>query len=141
MEPRPDNHLLKLCNEFPGFTNLQSHQPFGCSEPVMMSIPRSHADHPTDTIPTESLDDIKRLVSRCLPHLKGRPLINQAMCWCTDTPDAQWLLCRDPRWRGVILATGDSGHTFKMLPVVGRQVVDLIEGKVKRNIYDVMDSS
>jgi glycine/D-amino acid oxidase-like deaminating enzyme len=45
-------------------------------------------------------------------------------------PDARWLLCEHPRWRNLVLATGDSGHTFKMLPVVGREVVDLIEGKV-----------
>ncbi|OCF38305.1 sarcosine oxidase [Kwoniella heveanensis CBS 569] len=129
-EPRPDSHLLKLCNEFPGYTNIVEHQPFGAPNPIKMSVPRSHAAHPTDTMPTESLDEIKRLIEICLPHLKGRPLINQAMCWCTDTDDANWLLCEHPRWNGLVLATGDSGHTFKMLPVVGAQVADLIEGKL-----------
>jgi len=138
MEPR-DNGLLKLCNEFPGYTNLTTCRPFGATSDQLMSVPRSHADHPTDTMPTESLDDIKRLVSTCLPHLVDRPLINQAMCWCTDTPDARWLLCRDPRWANLILATGDSGHTFKMLPIVGREVVDLIENKVSRSPYSAND--
>jgi sarcosine oxidase/sarcosine oxidase/L-pipecolate oxidase len=31
----------------------------------------------------------------------------------------------------MILATGDSGHTFKMFSVVGKQVADLIEDKVR----------
>ncbi|WVQ85370.1 hypothetical protein IAT38_007535 [Cryptococcus sp. DSM 104549] len=137
-EPRAESHLLKLCNEFPGYTNFTSCTPFGASQPKSISVPRSHAQHPTDTMPTESLDEIKRLVKKCLPHLEGRELINQSMCWCTDTDDAQWLLCQDPRWKGLVLATGDSGHTFKMLPIVGGEVADLIEGKLseeKKNLW------
>lgn len=130
MEPRKESHLLKLCNEFSGYTNLTDIKPFGSATIQRISVPRSHASNPSDTIPTESIEDIKRLIKTCLPHLDGRPLINRAMCWCTDTPDARWLLCEDPRWKGLILATGDSGHTFKMLPIVGREVADLIEGKV-----------
>ncbi|WVR09687.1 hypothetical protein IAU60_006762 [Kwoniella sp. DSM 27419] len=137
-EPRQDNHLLKLCNEFPGYTNMTMHQPFGAPEPIRMSVPRSHANNPTDTMPTEALDEIKRLVDICLPQFKDRELINQAMCWCTDTDDAQWLLCEHPNWKNLVLATGDSGHTFKYLPVVGSEVADLIEGKLsdeKRHLW------
>jgi sarcosine oxidase/sarcosine oxidase/L-pipecolate oxidase len=134
MEPHPTSNILKLCNEFSGFTHLTPARPFGggSSSSPLISVPRSHADHPTDTIPTSSLSDIHALILTCLPHLQDKPLINQAMCWCTDMPDARWLLCEHPRWRNLVLATGDSGHTFKMLPVVGREVVDLIEGKVSR---------
>ncbi|KAK8869469.1 hypothetical protein IAR55_000033 [Kwoniella newhampshirensis] len=137
-EPRPDSHLLKLCNEFPGYTNYTTVQPFGAAKPIKLSVPRSHAQNPTDTMPTEVLDEIKRLVKKCLPHLEGRELINQAMCWCTDTDDANWLLCEHPRFKGLVLATGDSGHSFKMLPVVGNEVADLIEGKMpekKRQLW------
>jgi sarcosine oxidase/L-pipecolate oxidase len=134
MEPDPSTHLLKLCNEFPGYTNFQAATPFPQTTPQTISIPRSHAQNPTDTIPTESLNDIKALIAKCLPQFVGRPLINQSMCWCTDTEDAEWLLCHDPRWEGVVLATGDSGKTFKMLPVVGDEVVDLIEGKVSSRL-------
>jgi hypothetical protein len=132
MEPHPTSNILKLCNEFSGFTHLTPARPFGSnpSSSPLISVPRSHADHPTDTIPTSSLSDIRALIRTCLPHLRDRPIINQAMCWCTDMPDARWLLCEHPRWGNLVLATGDSGHTFKMLPVVGREVVDLIEGKV-----------
>ncbi|KIR43257.1 sarcosine oxidase [Cryptococcus deuterogattii 99/473] len=129
-EPRPDNHLIKLCNEFPGYTNYQEWTPFGATTPQKISVPRSHADNPTDTIPTEVLEEIQRLIKMCLPQFADRPLINQSMCWCTDTDDAKWLLCEHPKWKGLVLATGDSGHTFKMLPVVGGQVADLIEGKM-----------
>ena len=137
MEPRPDTYRLKLCNEFPGFTHLTKARPFPLTEDITMSVPRSHLSHPTDTIPSESIADLERLIDKCLPKFRGRELINQGMCWCTDTVDADWLLCEDPRWKGLVLATGDSGHTFKMLPVVGAQVADLIEGKVSQVVERV----
>lgn len=166
MEPEPSTAMIKLVNEFEGLTNVQPWRPFPRniagppfapsdpspfpSEPIPISVPRSHALNPTDTIPTECLAAIERLVDHCLPFLNDpetlrrtghtaegrRELVQRAMCWCTDTVDSNWLICRDPRWSHandsapVILATGDSGQTFKMFPVVGKQVADLIEGKV-----------
>ncbi|ORY23686.1 peroxisomal sarcosine oxidase [Naematelia encephala] len=130
IEPQASTGLLKLCNEFPGYTRMAKCHPFGLNRETVLSVPRSHAQHPNDTMPDEALDEIKRLVKICLPHLVGRPLINQSMCWCTDTPDANWLLCEHPRFPKLILATGDSGHSFNTLPVAGGEVVDMIEGKL-----------
>lgn len=150
MEPEPSTGMIKLVNEFAGYTNNQPWRPFPrniahslpyspfTSDPVTMSVPRSHALNPSDTIPTECAVAIESLVARCLPFLKGRQLIQKAMCWCTDTVDSNWLICRDPRWSTaeqsakVIIASGDSGQTFKMFPVVGKQVADLIENKVSQ---------
>jgi len=130
MEPEPQTGLIKLVNEFAGYTHNQECRPFPLKEDVVMSVPRSHADHPTDSFPEECEVAINKLIDTCLPHLSGRQIINRAMCWCTDTVDSQWLICEHPRYRGLVLATGDSGHTFKMFPVVGKQVADLLEGKV-----------
>ena len=52
-------------------------------------------------------------------------------CDTTDTDDAEWLFCEHPSCPGLFLATGDSGHSFTSLPVVGGQVADLLEGKVR----------
>lgn len=73
---------MKLCNEFPGYTRLYKAHPFGGKD-TTLSVPRSHATHPTDTMPAEGLDDIKRLIASLLPDLVGRDLINLKMCWCT----------------------------------------------------------
>ncbi|ODN80322.1 hypothetical protein L198_07822 [Cryptococcus wingfieldii CBS 7118] len=127
IEPSPTG-LLKLCNEFPGYTNLTPSTPYPLTTPTLLSSPRAHADHPTDTIPTESLLAIEKLIKVCLPWLEGRELVKQGMCWCTDTEDGNWLLCEDPRWEGLVLMTGDSGHSFNTLPQAGNEVVDLIEG-------------
>lgn len=129
MEPQPGTGIIKLVNEFSGYTHKVPCRPYPLKEDIIMSVPRSHAENPTDTFPTECEVAIRKLLDTCLPHLSGRELVNKAMCWCTDTVDSQWLICEHPEYKGLVLATGDSGHTFKMFPVVGKQVADLIEDK------------
>lgn len=69
--------------EFPGYTRIiDNFKPFGATKPGPLSVPRSHAIHPSDTMPEEGLDDIKRLIKTLLPELVGRPLIDAKMCWC-----------------------------------------------------------
>ncbi|WWC88909.1 uncharacterized protein L201_003824 [Kwoniella dendrophila CBS 6074] len=130
MKPEEDTNELKVVNEFSGYTHYQKVRPFGSNEEIRLSVPRSNAMNPTDTISTESLNAIKHLINLWLPQFKDRPLHKMAMCWCTDTVDMNWLMCEHPKYKGLVVATGDSGQTFKMFPVVGKQVVDLIEGKL-----------
>ncbi|KAI1341713.1 fructosyl amino acid oxidase [Xylariaceae sp. FL0016] len=122
--------VIKVCDEFPGFTRFKQHQPYGASSPRAVSVPRSHAKHPTDTYPNASEKTIKKAISTFLPRFTGKQLFNRAMCWCTDTADAALLICEHPQWKNFILATGDSGHTFKLLPNIGKHVVELIEGEL-----------
>ena len=105
----PRNGVIKVCDEFPGFTRFTKHQPFGAPSPKSVSVPRSHAKHPTDTYPDASEATIRKAISAFLPRFKNKELFNRAMCWCTDTADAALLICEHPRWKNFILATGDSG--------------------------------
>lgn len=97
-----------------------------------------------------------------MPEFEGRDLIDQKICWCTDTADAEWLFCEDPRWyvhsiwirvcridtddahnhrKNLFLATGDSGHSFHTIPFVGSEIADMLEGKVSGNVmYRLLDS-
>ena len=127
---------MKFVDEFEGYTHEATCQPFGLDHDVTMSVPRSHALHPTDTIPAKGEKAIRQLIKQCFPHFADRDLFDKAICWCTDSFDGNWLLCDDPRYEGLVLATGDSGHTFKMLPIVGKYVVDLVEGKVCDTVGD-----
>lgn len=101
--------IIKVCDEFPGFTRFKQHQPFGASSPKQVSVPRSHAKHPTDTYPNTSETSITQAISTFLPRFKDKKLFNRALCWCTDTADAALLICEHPKWKNFILATGDSG--------------------------------
>lgn len=106
----PDKYgVVKICGEFPGFTRFKQHQPYGADTPKHISVPRSHAKHPTDTIPHFSEKGITRAIDIYLPRFKNKPLFNQSLCWCTDTADAALLICKHPKWKNVIVATGARG--------------------------------
>ncbi|KAH7126005.1 putative sarcosine oxidase [Dactylonectria macrodidyma] len=134
-EPNEDG-TIKVCDEFPGFSRFKMHQPYGASHPKLISVPRSHASHPTDTYPDASEVRIRRAIAKFLPGLKDKRIVERAMCWCTDTADANLLICEHPRWKNLILATGDSGHTFKLLPNIGKHVVELIEGTLQQDFVE-----
>ncbi|KAJ4489507.1 FAD dependent oxidoreductase [Lentinula edodes] len=133
----PDEHgIIKVCDEFPGFTRYKMHQPFGTPEPKLVSVPRSHARHPTDTYPDASEITINKAIAALLPKFKDKELFNRAMCWCADTADANLLICEHPRWKNLFVATGDSGHSFKLLPIIGKHVVELLEGTLQEDLRE-----
>lgn len=107
-EPSADG-IIKVCDEFPGFTRFIEHQPYGATHPKRISVPRSHAQHTTDTYPDKSESSIRKAVARFLPRFRDRDFVERAMCWCTDTADANLLICKHPRWKNLVVATGDSG--------------------------------
>ncbi|KAF2852296.1 fructosyl amino acid oxidase [Plenodomus tracheiphilus IPT5] len=127
-------HVIKICDEFPGFTHFESHRPFGAAHATQISVPRSHADNPSDTYPDVSETSIRKAVSTFLPRFEGRALQNRRLCWCTDTADAGLLVCEYPGWEGFFVATGDSGHSFKLLPNIGKHVVELLEGRLAEDL-------
>lgn len=131
----PDEHgVIKVCDEFPGFTRFKMVKPFGAPEPKRVSVPRSHAKHPSDTYPDASEVSIRKAVATFLPGFAEKELFNRSMCWCTDTADAALLICEHPQWKNFILATGDSGHSFKLLPNIGKHVVELLEGTLAEDL-------
>lgn len=103
------HNVVKVCDEFPGFTRFKQHIPYGSETPKRISVPRSHAKHPTDTYPDASEVSIRKAISKFLPRFENRELFNRSLCWCTDTADAALLVCEHPKWKNFILATGDSG--------------------------------
>ena len=113
------------------------HRSFGASSPKMISVPRSHAKHPTDTIPNASDASIRKAIAAFLPKFKDKKLFNQHLCWCTDTADAVLLICEHPQWKNFILATGDSDHSFKLLPNIGKYVVELMEDRLDETLRHV----
>lgn len=128
--------VIKICDEFPGFTHNVLHRPYGAVSPRKISVPRSHAAHPTDTYPDESEVRIRKALEVFLPSFVQKPLFDRALCWCNDTPDAALLVCEHPRWKNFVLATGDSGHTFKLLPNIGSHVVELLEGRLSAELAE-----
>lgn len=48
------------------------------------------------------------------PELAQLPLETTRLCWYTDTPDEDWMIDEVPQHPGLFLATGGSGHAFKV---------------------------
>ncbi|KIL83712.1 hypothetical protein FAVG1_13061 [Fusarium avenaceum] len=127
-EPDPDTKLIKICDNNPGYQNRKGTFVDEAGNTTHYSIPRYSSDHPKDGIPLEAEIAIKKFIDTVMPQFSGRPLIDARVCWCTDSPDAHWLIDRHPKHKALLLATGDSGHAFKMFPIIGRYISDALEG-------------
>lgn len=75
-------------------------------------------------------------LGEALPLLKGRTRPSRTrLCHYSDTVAGDFLVGYYPGFsQTLFLATGDSGHAFKMLPVIGEKVTDVLgrEGSYER---------
>lgn len=158
-EPDLDTLLIKLCAHGAGYTNrappkrstlssifvgLQNlchrllnfvrtwkweeipNAAFSC----IPSLPPSDARENVG-IPAEDEKLIRRLIDEAIPQFVDRELVNKFVCWCGDTADSEYIIDHVPNTPNLIVATGDSGHAFKMLPIAGEWVVRLLEDGVQ----------
>lgn len=56
-------------------------------------------------------------------------LVHHSACMYTTTPDGHFVIDRFPDLKQVVFAAGLSGHGFKFAPVIGRHLVELLEGQ------------
>lgn len=123
---------MKICNEFPGYQH-RTPDAHGRS----YSTPRYASDHPEDGIPHEAELGIRNFINTVMPQFANRPLLGAHVCWCTDTVDSHWLIDRHPEFpEQLLLATGDSGHAFKMFPIIGKYIVRALEGDCETGLRD-----
>ncbi|MEE4109114.1 MAG: N-methyl-L-tryptophan oxidase [Halieaceae bacterium] len=69
---------------------------------------------------------IDEFVRRCLPGVRGAR-VEHKTCFYTRTPDHHFILDHYPGSRRIAFAAGLSGHGFKFAPVLGEQLVQLVE--------------
>ncbi|KAF2140328.1 uncharacterized protein K452DRAFT_230780 [Aplosporella prunicola CBS 121167] len=80
-------------------------------------------------VPEPAMEVVQKFCEVNLPELVQLPVEKGRMCWYTDSTDNEFLIDFVPDRKGLMVATGGSGHGFKFLPVLGTKVVDIIEGK------------
>ncbi|KAJ5737197.1 FAD dependent oxidoreductase [Penicillium malachiteum] len=97
---------------------------------ITTSIPHTFVQSPPDGLPLEIEATMRRNLRRVFPELADRPFCYTRLCWDADTADRHFLVTPHPGHKQLFLATGGSAHGFKFLPIIGKYVVDLLEGKL-----------
>ena len=95
-----------------------------------ISLPSSHFS----PIPPEAEHECRAFLAALVPWLADRAFESSRLCWYADTPDGNFLVDYHPDIDGLFLATGDSGHAFKFLPILGDEVVKAVEGRLEEGV-------
>lgn len=82
-------------------------------------------------VPLRGLAQARRLLAKTVPELALHPLVEPKVCWIADTATLDFLVDFLPGSDRVVVATGDLGHGFKFGPVIGKMVVDRLEGRME----------
>ncbi|OJJ42152.1 hypothetical protein ASPZODRAFT_29407 [Penicilliopsis zonata CBS 506.65] len=119
-EPDPKTKLFKLCPLGIGYTNPGAD---GVSLP-----PGDRLPPPQDFIPRADEDKLRTLLRETFPWMAERPFVDKKLCWFSDTADSDYCIDFVPGSGGSVVAlAGDSGHGFKMMPIFGKWVVELLQ--------------
>lgn len=133
----PRDQVLKIARHNFGYLNPVTittalpPSPSAKREPIVASQPFTLRNDPSSPFPAEADSDLRRALQDLVPvrGLEKRPWKEFRICWYSDTRDGEFLVDYHPGWKGLFVATGDSGHGFKFLPNLGEKVVDCLQGK------------
>jgi sarcosine oxidase/L-pipecolate oxidase len=102
-----------------------------------VSVPKTKYTPESETrISKEALTIIKNFVASNLPELAPLGISGVRNCWYTDSIDNDFIISKIPSQDGLLVCSGGSGHGFKFLPVLGREVVRIIESKSSEELNE-----
>ncbi|CAL1547826.1 unnamed protein product [Lymnaea stagnalis] len=71
------------------------------------------------------VEKVKNILASTFKNLESTPSIKE-YCIYTNTPDNHAYIDKHPKYPNIVIATGFSGHGFKIAPAVGRAVSELV---------------
>lgn len=101
---------------------------------ITTSVPHTFTEHPSDDLPAEIEAQMRSNLARVIPELSDRPFCYTRICWDADTVDRHFLISPHPDHSNLFLATGGSSHGFKFMPVLGKYIAEMLEGKLDAKI-------
>ncbi|HUF26612.1 MAG TPA: FAD-dependent oxidoreductase [Gemmatimonadaceae bacterium] len=72
----------------------------------------------------------RAILAERFPALADAPLVEARVCQYEASSDGHFLVDRHPRLQNVWLVGGGSGHGFKMGPALGRDVAQMMQGRM-----------
>ncbi|KAJ9145463.1 FAD dependent oxidoreductase [Pleurostoma richardsiae] len=130
--PPDENGLIKLCS-CRCLTNYRNKALPGTS------LLHSVGDYPYDGCPKEIEDEMRIFVREMIPELADRPFVSTKLCWDAMAGDLNFRICPYPKTKNLYVATIGSNHGFKFLPIIGKYVVDMLEGKLGQQWLDLWE--
>ncbi len=91
-----------------------------------LRVPPNEVDRIDREVSVADLAPVRAFLAAHLPSADG-PLLGARVCMYTNTPDSHFALGLHPDEPRAIVATGFSGHGFKLAPAVGDILADLAE--------------
>ncbi|KIW37728.1 uncharacterized protein PV06_10359 [Exophiala oligosperma] len=130
-EPDPATKLFKLCPLGAGYSNTDADG---------ISLPPSENSSETsfsDWIPKADEVKLRTLLHEMLPWMADRPFVDKKLCWFSDSKDSEYCIDFVPDTNeSLVVISGDSGHGFKMMPIMGSWVVELLrKGRQERELW------
>ncbi|KAF2464752.1 sarcosine oxidase [Lindgomyces ingoldianus] len=132
----PSQGLLKIARHGHGYANpttIPHPESANPSDTITVSLPPHSASH-SQSVPQEGESACRAFLSHVYPSLSytssssSRPFTKTRVCWYTDTQTGDFLISYHPKYTGLFVATGGSGHAFKFLPVIGDKIVECVLG-------------
>ncbi|KAI1388106.1 FAD dependent oxidoreductase [Hypoxylon trugodes] len=132
--PRDENGIFKIGWRKTKWTNFED------VRGRRVSVPRTaHVTEKKETrVPIDALNGIKEYIAINFPELVSLGISSTRLCWYTDSIDNSFVVDFVPGCPGVAVCSGGSGHGFKFLPILGREVVKILEGKGSQTVYGQM---
>ena len=106
----------------------------GKADGVGVSLPRYRCDNHGDGVPRPVEEQMRNWIRQLAPELADRMWSEKYICWDADTSDFNFIISAHPTHQNLKLAVGGSAHGFKFLPVIGKYIVDLMEGALDADI-------
>ncbi|KAI1410405.1 FAD dependent oxidoreductase [Hypoxylon sp. FL1857] len=135
--PRTEDGIVKIGYRGTKYTNYEDVQDPVTGKKHRISVPKTiYWPQPYDpAITKQAVDAIKEVVKEAMPELTEIGIKGCRNCWYIDSLDNSFLVDRVPNDDGMLICSGGSGHGFKFLPILGREVVKIIEKPEGKNAY------
>lgn len=92
-----------------------------------VSVPRTQSTNEGDTIPVQAVNDFREYLQTFLPITEELDITYSRVCWYADSVDGHFIIAPHPDYDNLVVATGDSGHAMKFLPMMGKRISQVIE--------------